>query len=304
VTDTLGDAVLEIAQGVKARALLCAPFVKVGVLKPLLETLSPEIEVELFTRWRPEEVAAGVSDIGVLPLLEKREGKVFLCDSLHAKLFLFDSAALVGSANLTAKALGWAQNPNLELLLTVPAATPEVEALECELRRTSIPATEAIAIEVERVAAMLPTSPAASQPATVPSEVKKEWLPLLREPRDLFVAYGGDSNRLSRDSSTAAIADLTWLEVPLKLDRISFEALVGTRLLQAQVVQQVDDLLAESRRFGEIRDLLANTLDLDREEANYAWQTLMRWMLYFLPGRYARSVPSHSEILVRRDGTR
>lgn len=304
MTEALGDAVLEAARGARTRTLLCAPFVKVGVLRPLLEALSPEIEVELFTRWRPEEVASGVSDTGVLPLLEKRGGKVFLCDSLHAKLFLFDNAALIGSANLTAKALGWAPNSNLELLLTIPAVTPEVEALAHELRRTSIRATAAIAAEVGRVAAMLPTSPAALPPATEPGEAKRTWLPLLRDPRDLFLAYRGDERRLSRDSSTAAIADLAWLEVPLGLERTPFEALVGSRLLQAQVVQRVDDRLIESRRFGEIRDLLANTLDLDREEASIAWQTLMRWMLYFLPGRYARSVPSHSEILVRRDETR
>ena len=79
---------------------------------------------------------------------------------------------------------------------------------------------------------------------------------------------------------------------------------MGTRLLQAKVVQQIDGLLAEPRRFGEIRDLLANTLDLNREEASFAWQTLMRWMLYFLPSRYVRSVPSHSEMLIRRDGMR
>lgn len=300
MTDALGEAVLEAANSARTRALLCAPFVKVSVLKPLLGVLAPEIEVELFTRWRPDEVAAGVSDTESLPLLEKRGGKVFLSDSLHAKLFLFDNAALVGSANLTAKALGWTRNPNLELLLKVPATAPEVETLERELRRMSIQATAAIAAEIERVAAMLPAPLAALPPLAEPGEVEGSWLPLLRDPRDLFVAYHGDATRLSRDSSAAAIADLAWLEVPSGLDRASFEALVGTRLLQAHVVKRVDELLIESRRFGEIRDLLASTLNLDREEANYAWQTLMRWMLYFLPSRYARSVPSHSEILVRR----
>ena len=301
--EALGDAVLEAAHGAKVRTLLCAPFVKVGVLELLLKALAPEIEVELFTRWRPDEVAAGVSDTGVLPLVEKRKGDVFLCGSLHAKLFLFDNTALVGSANLTAKALGWARTPNLELLLKVPAGDPEVETLERALRHTSIPATTAIAAEVERVAAMLPTALPSPPPMEL-RNVKRAWLPLLRDPSDLFVAYRGSANRLSRNSSASAINDLAWLEVAPGLDRDSFEALVGTRLLQAKVVQQIDGLLAEPRRFGEIRDLLANTLDLNREEASFAWQTLMRWMLYFLPSRYVRSVPSHSEMLIRRDGMR
>ena len=297
----LGDAVLAAARGTEARALLCAPFVKTGVLEPLLEALGPDVEVELFTRWRPDEVAAGVSDTGVLPLLEARGGRTFLCDSLHAKLFAFDDVALVGSANLTAKALGWARNPNLELLLEVSSmGAAEVEVLEHELRRSSVPATAAIAAEVERVAALLPS--VSAEPPTTAVEIL--WCPHLREPRDLFVAYRGDGHRLSRQSLAAATADLAHLELPPGLERPPFEALVGTRLLQEALLQQVDDLLSESRRFGEVRDLLSGSLGLDREEASYAWQTLMRWMLHFLPARYTRSVPSHSEILVRREGVR
>lgn len=300
----LGDLVLTAARSAETQALLCAPFVKTGVLEPLLEALGAGVEVELFTRWRPDEVAAGVSDTAVLPLLEARGGRTFLCDSLHAKLFAFDDVALIGSANLTAKALGWSRSSNLELLLEVPAGTAEVAALEQELRRISVPATAAIAAEVERVAALLPSFPAEPPPPETPEVAEVLWRPRLREPRDLFVAYRGDAEQLSRQSLAAATADLAHLELPPGLERSSFEALVRTRLLQEPVVQRVDDLLGASRRFGEVRDLLAGSLDLDREEASYAWQTLMRWMLHFLPARYALSVPSHSEILVRREEVR
>lgn len=300
----LGDAVLAAARGATRRALLCAPFVKTGVFEPLLEALAPDVEIELYTRWRPDEVAAGVSDTGVLALLEARGGRTFLCDPLHAKLFAFDDVALVGSANLTAKALGWGPNPNLELMLEVPADTAAVGELERELRRAAVPATAAIAEEVERVAALLQPAPVPPLPPPAPEAEPAIWHPHLREPRDLFVAYRGDSERLSRQSQAAAAEDLSRLELPPGLDRPAFEAVVGTRLMQEPVVQQVDELLTESRRFGEVRDLLSGSLGLQREEASYVWQTLMRWMLHFLPARYARSVPSHSEILVRREGSR
>ena len=67
------------------------------------------------------------------------------------------------------------------------------------------------------------------------------------------------------------------------------------------MIQKVDDLLVQSRRFGEIREVFAAALGLDRAGADHAWQTTMRWMLYFQPRRYERFVSSHSEIMVRKE---
>lgn len=36
--------------------------------------------------------------------------------SLHAKFYRIDDVVLIGSANLTSSAMGWSQQPNLEIL--------------------------------------------------------------------------------------------------------------------------------------------------------------------------------------------
>ncbi len=301
----LGDLLLARARETRRQALLCAPFAKAAVVDRLLAALEPGVEIELFTRWRPEEVAAGVSDTAVLRQVTEQGGRVYLCDALHAKLFRFDELALIGSANLTAKALGWRRDSNLELLVEAPADHDAVGALERELRAAAIPATPEIAAEVERAAALLPKAP--QQPEEVEASSSAEpaaiesWRPHLREPRDLYRAYSQGLERLTELSAAAAARDLGDLEIPAGLDRDQFESLVGTRLVQAPLIQEIDTLLSRSRRFGEIRDHLAGALDVDRDEATHAWQTAMRWMLYFLPQRYARSVPSHSEIMVRKE---
>ena len=66
------------------------------------------------------------------------------------------------------------------------------------------------------------------------------------------------------------------------------------------LISQVDQLLNQPRRFGEVRDLL-KALCGPSFDASRAWQTLMRWMLYFLPERYKLTVPHHSEIMYRVD---
>jgi hypothetical protein len=294
----LGGVVVEIFKRAIGAVLICTPFVKENPLRRLLDSVDDSVSIHLFTRWRPDEVAAGVSDTSVLPIVEARGGTVHLCERLHAKLFRADGLALVGSANLTGAALGWSTNPNLELLVEVPAETPAVLALEAELAGCSIPATAALAAEVERVAALLPSrrtefeTPAASFPSPA-------WHPLLREPADLFVAYSKGASLLSSTSSAAAHSDLAALEIPPGLAREPFEALVANRLLQSPLVAEVDLLLAKPRRFGEVSKLLGNRLGLDHHDASHAWQTLMRWLNHFLPERYTHDVPSHSEIMRR-----
>lgn len=297
----LGGLITEVFEQAVGAVFICAPFVKEDPLRRLLDPLDSSVSIQLVTRWRPDEVAVGVSDTGVLPLVEARGGTVHLCERLHAKLFRADGRAVVGSANLTGAGLGWSANPNLELLLEVPAETPAVVALEAKLASCSVPATAEIAVEVERVAALLPSRRVEIGAPAAPTSPSSSWHPLLREPADLFVAYSKGPDLLSSTSSAAAHSDLAALDIPPGLSRKPFEALVANRLLQSPLVGEVDSLLAEPRRFGEVSELLSERLELDHREAQHAWQTLMRWLNHFLPERYTRTVPSYSEIMMRAD---
>lgn len=297
----LGDLVAEVFEGAISAVVICAPFVKEAPLRRLLDCVDRSVPIQIFTRWRPDEVAAGVSDTGVLPLVEARGGTVHLCERLHAKLFRADGRVLVGSANLTGAALGWSANPNLELLVEVPEETQAVGALEAALTSCSVPATAEIAAEVERVAALLPSLSGEVEASPTPALPSSAWHPLLREPADLFVAYSKGADQLSSTSSAAAYADLAALELPPGLAREPFEALVANRLLQSPLVGEVDRLLEEPRRFGEVSKLLGLRLDLSHRDAQHAWQTLMRWLNHFLPQRYTHAVPSYSEIMMRAD---
>jgi hypothetical protein len=69
-------------------------------------------------------------------------------------------------------------------------------------------------------------------------------------------------------------------------------------LLQKPIIQRVDSFVKTPQRFGAVKNLL-NSLPCVANphfNAERAWQTLMRWLLYFLPNRYALSVPNYSEV--------
>jgi hypothetical protein len=300
--DRLGEHLLGVVAEARREVVLCAPFAKTGVIARVLTSMDASASLKVITRWRPEEVAAGVSDTGILALVEQRGGSVLLCDRLHAKYVRSDDRVLIGSANLTATALGWTSAPNLELLVEVLSDTPEVLELEQVLGREAIPATAELAHEVARAAALLPQTQPELETVAESDRVASAatWYPRLREPGDLFLAYSTGADRLSRASAAAATHDLAALQLPAGLQQPAFLALVESRLLQSPVVQALDDVLLEPRRFGFVRDTLAERLDLARDEADFAWQTLMRWLLEFLPQRYERRVTNWSEVVVRR----
>ena len=100
--ERLGEVLETICRMGSREAVLVAPFIKRGALGRLLAKLPDGVRLLCVTRWRPEEIAAGVSDPDIWLDLQQRAGATLrLCPSLHAKYYRVDEACLLGSANLT-----------------------------------------------------------------------------------------------------------------------------------------------------------------------------------------------------------
>jgi len=291
----LGPRLHDLLATASSDVLICAPFIKRHAVREMLPSIERGLGLNVFTRWRPEEVAAGVSDPLVLLDIQERGGKLWLCDRLHAKLYAADRSALVGSANVTGAALGWSASPNLEILTSVPRGDSSVAALEAALKAESVPASRQVMEQVIEAARLF--EPPERLPE--PEDSQQVWLPQLRIPEDLFVAYVRGPDSLASGSANAARLDLSVLDLPSGLDREGMKQVIRTRMLQRRELIDLGEFLREPRRFGEVRAWLQERLNLDRDEAEATWQAVMRWLLYFLPDMYGRAVPRHSEIIVR-----
>src|SRR5579862_8242725 len=98
--------------------LLVAPFIKYTVLARLVDLTKPSVSVQIVTRWLPQDIKAGVTDIEVWDIVKvRRRTRLRLRQDLHAKYYRADDRCLIGSANLTLAALGLSAAPNLELLI-------------------------------------------------------------------------------------------------------------------------------------------------------------------------------------------
>ena len=125
-----GERIKALIESAKSEVLLCAPFIKERVFTTLLNVIPASVSVRVVTRWKAAEVATGLSDLAVFDVANERpRTEVCLLNALHAKLYMADDKCLVGSANLTAAALGWRPRSNLEVLVSAKRSDPDVSVL-------------------------------------------------------------------------------------------------------------------------------------------------------------------------------
>lgn len=305
---------LRLCQDARQELILVAPFIKANTFRRLLTVTPTEVQVRCVTRWRLDEIAMGVSDLEVWLLLRDRpNASLWLRPDLHAKFYRADETTLVGSANLTDAALGWSKQPNLELLTRLPFQL-EFQEFEQELFSALVRVDDPLYTLMEQSLEQF----VLQRPVSVPSAETQDdddttefesgsivaWLPTLRHPEKLYTAYLGRFDELATASREMAQQDLRVLDVPKGLSREAFQVYVGAQLLQMPIIRQVDEFVVQPQRFGAVTNLLKRLPCRDNLEfsADNAWQTLMRWMMLFLPNRYISSVANYSEIFARKFG--
>ncbi|MGB5634315.1 MAG: phospholipase D family protein, partial [Waterburya sp.] len=261
-----GNELSNLCIEAKQEVLLVAPFIKASILERLIDNISPDVSLRCITRWFPEEIVAGVSDLEVWNLVQNRpNSSLWLRPDLHAKYYRADARCFVGSANLTGKALGWSYSPNLELLVALSADEPMARAFETELLKACIPVTEdlfeqmSIAVNLLAEQALDAISHDSFQVeilennSTIDNLVDVNvWLPILRNPEDLYLAYSEQTEKLSTVSKIAALTDLRSLSIIPNLSPKVFKAYVGTLLLQKPIIQKIDSFVNTPRKFGAV----------------------------------------------------
>lgn len=301
----LGDRVLDLCRQASGEVLVAAPFVKVHALARLLDALPGAVSgFTCVTRWFADEVASGVSDLEVFELLAERpRSRLLLLPTLHAKIFRFGDRCLVGSANITGRALGWTSPPNLELLAEVPSDHPDVTTFLKTLREAASPATAAFMDEVAEAARQLTARGPVSAPPDAAEDpaapAPRTWLPRCSRPDQLWSVYSDADDKwmLVRSNIQAAEADLKALGVPQGLSRGMFMQHVAARIRAMPLVAEIHEMAAAG--IGD-REAVALICDVapDREiPAGDAWSVLKDWIVHFLPGSYRRA--AEGEVFVR-----
>ncbi|MFC0861643.1 hypothetical protein ACFHYQ_04955 [Sphaerimonospora cavernae] len=273
-----GERLLALVRDAKVVTIV-APFITVSGIEPLLSTLPAECSLEVITRWRPDEVAAGVSDPRVLDLVIQCGGTVALQPVMHAKAYFADAHALVGSANVTSNGMGWHGPGAVELLIETAADDPALMSLLTVLRGTSVAATESDRDAVLAAARILPLAPVR---APIEATERSDWLPTYRPPEVLWRVYTGQ-----REESVAELVrpELAALGIPTGLaTEEAFNTYVGAILRQGftgRIARECSNLttMKAVQRLVDLCGEMGRTIDDPAD----SWETLAAWIAHFLP---------------------
>lgn len=292
--ENLAEFLLSHAKGTRKSAILVAPFIKSRTLTGILDVLAPTIAVDVFTRWVPEEIVAGVSDIEIWPLLSQRHGaRLFLHPPLHAKYYRFDSTCIVGSANLTARALGLTTPKNLELLELIP--NTQVGRFEDVLRSGAFEVDDNTYRAMESATDLI--SSRLSEPASSPvsesspsSLLSSTWFPQSLQAQRLFDCYRDRRDLVISSVFELGKRDLEALRPPEGLSQEEFRLFVASQLHQLPVVAHIDARarvpIDRQAGAGILHELgLSSGAD-----ATDSWDILAAWLTEFLAYRFRPKV--------------
>ena len=257
---TPGDDVISLLASAQNSALIVAPFMRSEALSRLLDSIPVGIETIIATRWRPADLLAGASDLGVYDLAESRAVPLYLRHDLHAKFFAADEMCLVGSANITHTALGWRSPSNLELLTPVARTADHIVEFEETLFAGAVRATVGQRDRLEELLERLrgfPAAISATEDGTM-GLLPPHWVPRIRNPDELYSVYRGNSD-FSRSVLRAMQEELAQIGTVPGMDEEGFRIWVAATISQTPLVGRVIQSIDKEGEVTEVvlSDLLA-----------------------------------------------
>ena len=305
--EILGNQLLKLVSSAEERVVLVAPFIKAETLQRILEAIpNPGPQIDCVTRWQPEDIVDGVCDLEVFELVTDRANAyLWKHPNLHAKYFRGDQSCLIGSANLTGRALGWRLPTNLELLVDLDLSMPGLQAWEASLMSNCIPVTAELRDQVAKDAEEL----AAQRPKLSSMDVEHDddpsfrWMPLCPLPERLFKVYNGelDDTKMVRSAFEFAQRDLRTLGPPSGYSEENFLNHVADRLRKLEVIQKVVNASDAGLSDVQAADLIADYIDPSLTiDAGDAWKILKRWMMHFFPDDFRIEVQQEALVRSRR----
>ena len=259
--------------------VLAAPYIKADALSRVVGEVSGDASLTCITRWQVEDIATGVSDLECYSIIRAIGGVFRLHPNLHAKYFHADEHILIGSANVTNTALGWATEPNVEILCS---PGPDFDAVTFE----------AMLVEGSREIGNREFSRWQSIQATISQDERNEfskhswshlnsWRPMTRDPADLLLAYRGlDEVIASSDELNAAKRDLDVLQLAHGLTGQDVENRISIAFLNTPFVQDV--LKSQDADVTSISRSLAERYTLSVTDARRGIEAVRNWFAFFL----------------------
>ena len=136
VSQTILDRIHDELSKSTESFLLISAYCKLPLVKYFDQCITNEnITKTLVVRYRPEDIAAGASDLDIYPYCKANGWKMYFRLDLHAKTYVFDRLrCIIGSANATSSGLSIGGVGNYEMATSCELADIDKKTLDLLLR--------------------------------------------------------------------------------------------------------------------------------------------------------------------------
>lgn len=286
--------------------LIISPFITLDALRGLLDTYHDLPSLRVITRWNADDLLSGVSDTAVYPFLRNLRVPLYLHNSIHLKLYVFQTGvALHTSANVTRKGFGLAKNANVEtgsMVELLPEDWRHLYALLQESLCVNDEVYECAQRYIAENKKALPPVPEIQYPQISSAEFSRLSLPASPNPDHLYAFYVNPTVPGLGGSVSEFIHDLFLYDIPAGLERGAFFDLLAKRFRAHPFVQAVVDLIKQhgQARFGLVNAWLQD--NCSDKPTPYKWELkrntriLYDWLSFFY-SEVSWDQPRHSMLL-------
>jgi len=288
--------------------LVIAPFIQLEALKELVKDGIFGKELKIVTRWTAHDIISGVSDIYIYPFLKSKNIPLYINESIHLKLFVFESnKAFHTSGNITAHGLGLIDNANIEVGGFVGANSYDWQQIY-QIIENSVLVTDGIFEEAVQYYQKNKDKKIKLPELQLVKKNQKEFslncLPAFEDPNVMFDLYANPSLlTIEGEQPRRCLHDIVKYNVPLGLTKDQFLESLKKGFIDQPFVQSFIAVLKEqkSMRFGAVTDWIhSHCTDVPLP---YRWiikdnvAILYRWLSCFLP-EITWDVPGkHSQVI-------
>ncbi|NSW90314.1 MAG: type II deoxyribonuclease [Firmicutes bacterium] len=102
ISEPIGDRFFNLVTDSKNKIRLCAPYIKEPIINKIYCNKRPYTKVEIISNFSLPNFYNKSSDIEAFKIPIKNKDKVYNCQTLHAKIYIFDDKyTIITSSNLT-----------------------------------------------------------------------------------------------------------------------------------------------------------------------------------------------------------
>lgn len=257
--------------------VIIAPCIKVNALAKILNSAQSFHTLLCITKWNAHDIAVGNSDIECRAIVNDFGGRFKLHPTLHAKYYRMDNVVLVGSANVTLTAMGWAKQPSVEILYRAgtdfdfETFESEVEGDSREIGDEEYYLWESIKSNINKL----------NSSKNIDFKIEN-WNPSTRDPTNILLFYKNRIDEIaSFDEQKSAQIDIDLLNIPSELSEENLKNWMLTCLISTPFAQSVMSMLDAKSEIASQR--LAQSYSLSRTEARRKMETVHNWLALLAP---------------------